>query len=473
MHKMRCIFCEVTLDGGDKCPGCGEDVKLVKRIIATSNLLYNEGLKRAAVRDLSGAVEALKASLKLYKLNTDARNLLGLVYFEMGEHVDAITAWVISKSLQPLSNRADDFLNKIQANKNSFENINQTTKKYNLALSYCRQDGEDLAVIQLKKVVLMNPKMIRAHHLLALLHMKEGRYDLARKTLREAEKIDNNNTTTLRYLKECNNHLPKDDGRRFRKGKKEDNVYYRSGNETIIQPRPKKDFSSAASVIINLALGIGLGVLITWFLVVPGIRQAEKSAANASLSEVNDAISEKEQMILSLQNEIGELEGQVEASKKISDDAGIVLTTYEQLLGAYIAYVNGDIEGAGNALANVNTDYLDATGKNAYDTVNNRVLGDVLGEAYDVGYSAYQSGRLSEAIEYLLKVVNADETYREGDALYYLMMAYRKDKDDGNGALYAQKLIAAFPDTEMSREATRYLESLGIKPGETEAAVTE
>ena len=470
---MRCIFCEVTLDSGDKCPGCGEDVRLVKRIIATSNALYNIGLKRAAVRDLSGAVEALKASLKLYKQNTDARNLLGLVYFEMGEQVTALTEWVISKNYQPERNRADEFLNKIQNSPNDFENINQTAKKYNQGLAYCLQDSEDLAVIQLKKVVAMNPKMIKAHQLLALLLMKEGRYDLARRYLRQAEKIDTNNTTTLRYLKECKNNLPKEDGRR-RKGKdRDDLVSYQSGNETIIQPRKKHDFSSATSVILNLAIGIAIGVMITWFLVVPGIRQSEKSSANVSLSQANDAIAEKEQTILSLQNEIDELESQIEAANQTSDDAQIVLTTYQQFLSAYIAYANGDTEGAGNALASVNTDYLDATGKNAYDAVAAQVQGDYLNTNYEAGYQAYQDGRLSEAIQDLLRVVNVDETYQEGDALYYLAMSYRKNKDDANGVLYSQKIISHYPDTERAREALRYLDSLGVEPNAPGEEATE
>ncbi len=37
-----------------------------------------------------GAIESLKTSLKFNKLNIDARNLLGLIYFEMGEVVGGI-----------------------------------------------------------------------------------------------------------------------------------------------------------------------------------------------------------------------------------------------------------------------------------------------------------------------------------------------------------------------------------------------
>ena len=67
----------------------------------TSNAYYNQALSRAGVRDLSGAVESLKKSLRFNKKNIQARNLLGLVYFEMGETVSALSEWVISKNFKP------------------------------------------------------------------------------------------------------------------------------------------------------------------------------------------------------------------------------------------------------------------------------------------------------------------------------------------------------------------------------------
>ena len=82
---MKCFHCGEQLEEGGICANCGADVQLYKKIIFASNAYYNEGLKKAEVRDLSGAIDSLKTSLRFYKMNTDARNLLGLVYFEMGE----------------------------------------------------------------------------------------------------------------------------------------------------------------------------------------------------------------------------------------------------------------------------------------------------------------------------------------------------------------------------------------------------
>ncbi len=153
-------------------------------------MYYNDGLKKAQVRDLSGAVESLRQSLKCNRNNIDARNLLGLVYFEMGEAVAALSEWVISKNIKPERNVADDFIEEIQSNPTRLSGINQSLKKYNQALSYCYQESYDLAIIQLKKVLQMNSNLIVAYQLLGLLYIHAGEFGRARKTLENGRRID-------------------------------------------------------------------------------------------------------------------------------------------------------------------------------------------------------------------------------------------------------------------------------------------
>ena len=66
---------------------------------------------------------------------------------------------------------AGEYLDEIQKNRARLESINQTIKKYNQALLYCHQDSRDMAIIQLKKVLSMNPKMVQGHQLLGLLYL--------------------------------------------------------------------------------------------------------------------------------------------------------------------------------------------------------------------------------------------------------------------------------------------------------------
>ena len=93
------------------CMNCGTDLRLYKRILHLSNSYYNAGLYKARVRDMSGAVTCLRQSLKLNKKNIDARNLLGLIYYETGETVQALAQWVISTNYQPKKNIANSYLN--------------------------------------------------------------------------------------------------------------------------------------------------------------------------------------------------------------------------------------------------------------------------------------------------------------------------------------------------------------------------
>ena len=49
------------------------------KLVYQSNYWYNDGLQKAKIRDLSGAVKSLRKSLQYNQANIAARNLLGLV----------------------------------------------------------------------------------------------------------------------------------------------------------------------------------------------------------------------------------------------------------------------------------------------------------------------------------------------------------------------------------------------------------
>lgn len=200
---MNCPKCGANLSFKNKrCDKCNENLVNYRRIYSLSNQYYNDGLMKAQVRDLSGAIVSLKKSLELDKKNTNARNLLGLIYHEMGETIQALSQWVLSKNYQEQNNEADYYIDLIQNNPSKLHNTNQTIKKYNYALSQAKSGNYDLAIIQLKKVISAQPQYVAAYQLLALLYMNQGENEKAAKCLRKVQKIDINNTITLKYLSE-------------------------------------------------------------------------------------------------------------------------------------------------------------------------------------------------------------------------------------------------------------------------------
>lgn len=151
-------------------------MEYTKKLIYQSNYWYNDGLAKAKIHDLSGATVSLRKSLQYNRENVAARNLLGLVCYAKGEIAEALVEWIISKNFKNHENIANYYIKKVQESAGELDTINNAIKKYNQCLSYCLQDGEDLALIQLKKVVAAHPTFLKALQLLALLYLQTEQY---------------------------------------------------------------------------------------------------------------------------------------------------------------------------------------------------------------------------------------------------------------------------------------------------------
>lgn len=453
---MICYRCGQDVGDAKRCPNCGADLTVFWKVRRISNSYYNLGLQQAEVRNLSGAVESLKNSLKFNKDNIAARNLLGLVYHEMGETVAALSEWVISQSYQPDDNLANGYLDEIQKNRGQLDTINQTIKKYNQALHYCQQDSRDLAIIQLKKVLSMNPKLIKGHQLLALLYLQDGKLELAKKSLRNAGKIDANNTTTLRYLKEVNTQLKEKSP--SKKPKDDDLISYQSGNETIIMPKRFKE-SSLGSTLAYIVTGLVVGAAVTAFLIVPSVKNQAKEDAKQQILEASDTISSNGQTIKDLEQQVSDLQDQLEEEANNNEKVADQIKTYERLLNAYVSYTADDVIAAGQALDKVNTSYLSKKAKSIYKDLNDEVRAQYLDKLYQEGYGYYQRGKYEDAITDLQKIVDEEEDFQDGSAAYYLAQSYRKNGDLDSAKPYYQYVIDKHPGTERARTSQNYVDA--------------
>ncbi len=471
---MICYQCGCSLSEHDFCTNCGADVALYKKIIYISNRFYNEGLERANVRDLTGAITSLRQSLKFNKDNVEARNLLGLVYFETGEVVAALSEWVISKNLRPKKNIADDYIDMIQTNQNRLDTINQTIKKYNQALTYCNQDSLDLAVIQLKKVLSLNPRFIRAHQLLALLYINNEEWDKARRELTKCSEIDTNNTVTQRYLKEVDEMLLPEDGVKpssRKKQRSEDVVKYQSGNETIIQPVNIREGKGVTS-LLNLGIGIIIGLAIAVFLILPARIQASRADIDEQLRKVSEMSDAKTATIDELQLQVNEL---TQRGEDLQQDLEAYLGTdgklrsVESLLKAADAYLTNpeEVTVVADHLEEIVQEGAEETVDNSesYESLYNTLLalvGPSVSKAYyDDGYEAFRQENYDDAIPNLEKAFKYDAA--NGDALYNLANSYYRSGDMEKAREAYRQVIELFPGTEKANRSEGYLEEMGTE----------
>ena len=471
---MICYQCGCNLSEHDFCTNCGADVALYKKIIYISNRFYNEGLERANVRDLTGAITSLRQSLKFNKDNVEARNLLGLVYFETGEVVAALSEWVISKNLRPKKNIADDYIDMIQTNQNRLDTINQTIKKYNQALTYCNQDSLDLAVIQLKKVLSLNPRFIRAHQLLALLYINNEDWEKARRELTKCSEIDTNNTVTQRYLKEVDEMLLPEEGVKQSSRKKhrsEDVIKYQSGNETIIRPVNIREGKGVTS-LLNLGIGIIIGIAIAVFLILPARIQASRADIDEQLRKGSEMSDAKTATIDELQLQVNEL---TQHSEDLQQDLEAYLGTdgklrsVESLLKAADAYLTNpeEVTVVADYLEEIVQEGTEETSDNSesFESLYNTLLalvGPSVSQAYyNDGYEAFRQENYDDAIPNLEKAFKYDAA--NGDALYNLANSYYRSGDEEKAREAYRQVIELFPGTEKANRSEAYLEEMGTE----------
>ena len=372
---MNCINCGAYLPnaGLEYCPRCGCNVMIQKKLDYLSKLYYNQGLEKASIRDLSGAISCLRQSLSYNKANIRARNLLGLVYFETGEVVAALGEWVISENLMPNNNLASEYINKLRANSNKLEAINETIRKYNHALIMCRQGHEDMAAIQLRKILSQNSKLIKGYHLLALIQMKNHEWSKARRTLKKAARIDKTNTTTLRFLREVDEQtgvatrLEKQNKGFFRNEEEEG-----PDREMVVNPVTYKE-QSRFPIFFTLLIGIAVGALGLWLLVVPSIRQGIYREANEQIVRYSESLASRDGETQKAESEAKQSDNTLQEQAEQLQEEQARRVCYEAMLSAYIAVQKNEMESAVVELQKINPELLTDDMKSTYETLNKDV----------------------------------------------------------------------------------------------------
>ncbi|MBQ8639190.1 MAG: tetratricopeptide repeat protein [Lachnospiraceae bacterium] len=439
---MKCYRCNSRLASDrNVCPKCGADVRLYRKIIYTSNQYYNLGLTRAKARDLTGAAECLRTSLQLNKRNINARNLLGLVYLEMGEAALALKEWVISKNFRHRGNLADAYITDMRENRQALDSADHSVRKFNQALEYARAGSRDLAVIQLKKVIAVNPRMIKAYLLLALMYMDDQKYDQAKAVVNKCLEIDRGNPQAMSYQREL---------AKYKTTKKENiGVAGELEREEVIIPVRMRDYGSYLSSAMYILIGFILALGVLYYVIMPS-KEAEFSASNTAV------IQDYEDRCLALKADISELESQVEALEgerdsltenmnESSEEAGALKNAYETILNAAQYYVTGDFVTFADVFPTIDQAMSeDPTYQAMYALMKADYDTNLTTRLYmmAVTYREQNQDRQS-AITICDKILSIDPNYDA--ALFYKALCYEETGDTGTAQTLYLEYLTGFP----------------------------
>lgn len=417
-----------------------------KKIFFASNSYYNVGLEQARVRDLSGAAVSLKKSLRMDKYNTDARNLLGLVYYEMGETANALVQWVISMNLQPEDNRAEHYLNEVQGKPGKLEVYSQTLKKYNQALYYAQTDNSDLAILQLNRIMEENSHFVKAHLLLAILYLQREDYLKAGKVLYKVLKIDKNNAKAQYYMEivKANTGKAEIERKKFKQAfshrKMED-------DDVIIPPTYREN--TGWQTILNILVGLVLGAAFVFFIIMPANVTAIKGKHNQEMLSFYQQIGDGEHENEKLQESINRLEEEKkELEQQVADkeaQCALQIQTCEQLLTILGYLQNDELTNAAHVYVQMDSSSMQE------NEVFTTILADVRAKVAEQASAMYlqtareqvNGGDLDAALANYL----ASQEMKDGGAQvwYEIGQVYLQKEDKQTAAEWFDKVIAGEP----------------------------
>ncbi|QDW75165.1 tetratricopeptide repeat protein [Lachnospiraceae bacterium KGMB03038] len=448
------------------------------KLVYQSNYWYNDGLKKANIRDLSGAIKSLRKSLQYNQANIAARNLLGLVYYGRGDVIEGLVEWILSKNFQSHDNIANYYISKVQEVPGELEAIDQAVKKFNQSLEYARQNGEDLAIIQLKKVVSAHPAYVKAYQLLALLYIQTEQYGNARSMLRTAHKLDTTDEITLKYMHELN-QIRKSRTVRIKekeKGKEEQQtVTYSIGNETIIQPVASgfKE-NTGLHTIINILIGLVVGVAVMWFLIMPAVNSSRQRDTNEQTAQFSDQIATQEAQISALQKELEEYRSTSEASQDAQATAESTQESYEAVINVYQHFNANDM--SDNAMLEemlkINADSLGTLGRDRYEEVRDSLYPRMCEKLFNTSQENVNVANYESAISNLEQVMQMDAGYQDGQAMLLLAQAYEGNGDQDQANTWYQKILEDYPDTEAAASAQEALDAQNSGSSDSQGAAS-
>ncbi len=357
-RPVLCPNCGSHIKKNGYCPVCYMNIKVSRKAHNTSDYYYNIGYDKAVARDLSGAIEALLVSLRYNKKNIMARNLIGLIYYEMGEQVTALSHWVMSVNYQSTNNLAVDYLKELKQDPTMLENVDQIARKYNMALGYAKSGDYDLAILQLKNAIVINPHFVKGYLMLALIYIHINNYEKARTTLRRILKIDKANSQAIHYLHEMGDsdeniiqlqmESIENDGlleneymeeisvtqdrqttKSARKSLK--NIMTSRYSRQTVKTGSYNELHLARFSGVYVLVGLVLGILLLFFVVVPAQKKELRTQNEELIKSYSEELANKNATITTLNDEIDNLNNQLMQAAKQSEESKNALPDYSSV----------------------------------------------------------------------------------------------------------------------------------------------
>ncbi|MDR1000623.1 MAG: tetratricopeptide repeat protein [Clostridiales bacterium] len=439
-------------------PALSNSERGISQALKISVAHYNTGLARAKSQDITGVIDSLTKSLMFDKSNVDAHNLLGLALYEIGRLGEAIKEWRISVALRPTDNFATHYLDELRKNSRHVARVKDAISMYNLALDYLRQNSDDMAIIQLKKAVDINPHFVDALDLLSLAYLQQNDNYNALSMVERALSVDVNNPIALSYYHKLQ------PGRTrppiLKAGPKSAPL-----REEFSLSRLRERSSFAVAGIVAFVIGVLSALAIMYVLIMPAATDNKNSEIErlkeTHASEISRLQTELDDYDIKTRDLTTQMSALEEYSENLKSQMA-VLEINQRIAAATALFDSGNFQEALDAVSAIDAEGLASDLIEQVDTIKN----EAPSRLFDIHFSAargfynvsnYESAR--PEYESALRFMPADSELAD-DLLYYLGRSCQLLGDDESAIAYYHQLIEDYSDMPLSSNARSRLRNL-------------
>ena len=274
--------------------------------------------------------------------------------------------------------------------------------------------------------------------------------------------VDVNNTAALSYLEYIQDiakdkkAAAKERNRRQARKLREEEMLENAARDEAIVPTYREGNGNWLTVLL-LLIGIMMGALSCYFLVLPVREKALHSDFNEDILSYNEKIAERDTNISGLEDQINSLkEEMANLNNELAayTGEGGIINEYNKLLDVLTLKANGDYIGAMDAVMAVNASLVtNEKFQSIYGALNAEFTDSGVQTLFNRGKEAYDNRDWETARVYFAKCLELQSDYPE--VIFYMGICYQNQGDWGTAVSYYNQLIdnETYKDTQWGAAA--------------------
>jgi len=343
------------------------------------------------------------------------------------------------------------------------DNMKNSIILYNKALDSLRMNSEDIAIIELKKAIAMNPNFHEAMNLLGICYSYVKDYTKASEVFNKVVAAENNCINAMRYLSELNgeNEGAKADIRK-RSSQKAGSARVEGKRKDSMLPDGFKKGRNVSFLKYAACFLAGAAVVVVICLPFMGKKDGNSSKGDdISPKPAIQADVELQSKYEKLNDDFQKQKSQLEASNSQVDYYKNVVKLFDvekQLL-------QKDYEAASDSLLILKAIDLKGSEKERFDSLYQDAVPKAVKAIYIDAMNLYNGRKYQDAIKRFLKMQAYGSEWPNLDAgMYYLGRSYAVLDDTRNALEIYQKLKAAYPNSRFAAMADWRIKELTGAP---------